>query len=252
MYIKNAVKYALSENRKAMLWFYGIIVFLTVALYTILKLTIDGEIGGSSNMDSSSVIFILIAGITSFAGTFQFFLQNGVTRKTYFLSAALTFLTMALIMTIADMLIGAVSVAIFTSSNMTMTGSSLFQLLYRDWLAGKAAAAVYLTEILVRTAVYFLMGMVGIFFGALFYRIGKLLRVLISAGVPVLLFIVLPIIDTTLTNGKIFGAIADFFVFVTGFQNGGNPFIFAGFSLLGAAIAGALIWLLVRRATAKA
>lgn len=250
MHLKSAVKYNLYENKKALIIFYGIILFLTFALHATLRLALNGEAQGNVvNMDSSSAIFIMVVGITSFNIILQFFLQSGVSRKTYFLSTLLTFLILAVAMSAADIIIRSVADVVFNASNIN--NASFVGMAYGHWFAGKSQLFIYMTEFLLRWMVYLLFGMLGVFFGAFFYRLSKLMRVLVGAGVPVLLIIVLPVVDATLTKGEIFRAIGNFFLFITGFKNGGNPYFLTAFSLIGTALIGAVTWLLVRRATGK-
>lgn len=253
MRLQKAIKYHLLDAKKAIIIFYAIIIVLSLFFQIFLNVLVmrGGESNGEQgtfNVDTSSIVFLVIMSIISMTATFQFFLQNGVSRRVFFLSSIFSKGMIAACMTVLDIAIPILSGMFFKEK---MVNQGILDTLYMFWYAGEKTAAFYLDQTLLRFALYLFFVILASFIGALYYRMGKMMKILVSAGVPILFTIVLPVVDWQLTNGKIFGAIADFFLFISGFKNGGNPYYLMISSLIGAVLFCIPTWLLVRRATIK-
>jgi hypothetical protein len=76
------------------------------------------------------------------------------------------------------------------------------------------------------------------------------LKLIISIGIPVFLFIILPILDAQLFSGEVFKAIGTFIAFCTG-RLSGSPYVAMASNAVFYAIFAMLGFLLMRRATVK-
>jgi hypothetical protein len=99
-------------------------------------------------------------------------------------------------------------------------------------------------------AAYLFAAALGYLITVLFYRMDKAVKVLVSTGVPVLLFVVLPIADTYWMGGRIGKGLAWLINFVLGVNYGGPLFSALCLSCL-AALTAILSWLAVRKTAAK-
>ena len=95
MKIKSMVKYLMNGFIKGYLGFAGAIL-LIIHLGLILSVATDGD-GMLGGMELSTIIFMLIMGIISYRENISMGIQNGISRKTYFISETIAFALFALI-----------------------------------------------------------------------------------------------------------------------------------------------------------
>ena len=240
MTIRPAMLYLARQSRNSLLIFYAVMLIL----YALIGSLVVVDAGGSvriSGTDNASFVFIFIVGIASFRENFHMFLQNGLSRKTLFIGSSLTILAISALMSLID------AVFSFVLSRF-ITFDSFFTMVYG--MGSEAAGLV--PGIFWRLFVYCALGLVGLFIGALYYRMSKGVKILVSVGVPVFFFIVLPLLDYYLTGIKLYAGIFDLLSFCLGFSEGGGPgyamVFFAALSLL----TGLFTWLVLRRTEIKA
>jgi hypothetical protein len=80
---------------------------------------------------------------------------------------------------------------------------------------------------------------------------GKGAKIAVSVGVPVGLFIGLPVVDGIVSQGAIGRGFGRFIIYAFGFSNGANSYYGTITLILICAIFSGLSWLLVRRAVMK-
>ena len=265
MKLKAAVRYYLNDFKRPVIIFYGVLMalFLLQLLMAALFRNVSAASGG---MESASAIFLFVAGLNGFKAQFRLFLQNGLSRKTLFTGFAAGLCILAAAMTVIDLAFGWFRGLFIPYTSMYM---DRFGSLYASGSSFKALADGLLWSFLA----YITAGMTGFLITSLYYRMNKALKLAVSIGVPALVFIVIPLIDSLYTNG----AISAFFINVLAFAYGYNISVsfsdglvglftqFAGwengipvapyravlFSVLCTAVTGALSFLLIRRATVK-
>lgn len=242
MNLKAAVKYQLWESKNSLIIFYGIISAIYALALTSIALSSNTSIR-ISGFELSSMIFIFVFGLNLFTDTFMMFLQNGISRGTLYKSLLATIVPVAAFMAAIDSINS-------NLANLVADYQSMFSQLYHLRYS-QGGGWQFLEGLLWYLTAYAMVGMIGLFITTLYYRMGKKLKLLVSIGVPVLLVIVLPAVDTNFTNGAIFGAIAKFFAFAWGYQNGFNPYYSMVTCTVIAALFAGLTWLLVRKATIK-
>ncbi|MDN5307806.1 MAG: hypothetical protein PWP16_1169, partial [Eubacteriaceae bacterium] len=96
---------------------------------------------------------------------------------------------------------------------------------------------------------------IGYFITVAFYRMSKKIKTIVSVGIPVTLFMLLPMLDELLYSAGIVdlhisSRIGNFMLAVTG-SSSGNPWIACLFFFVIMTLMCALSWLLLRRATIK-
>lgn len=250
MKFKSAFKYHLSGYIKPLIIFY-IVIYAIFAFMMISNFILreKGYTAGFGGIETSSIIFIFIAGLNSFKGPFYMLLVNGVSRKSMFSSYAISILPMAAGMALID----TINHGIFSSFSYY---NSLFSHLYKYRYANGGnlfgtTFQISMEGFLWMFFIYAMMAMIGFFITTLYYRMNRPLKLAVSIGVPVLLFVVLPYADMVMFQGGLFKGIGMFMAKALGLLDGFNPYsamlsctiVFALFGLFG--------YLLMRRATIK-
>lgn len=249
MNLKPSFKYQFRDSIRSMIGFYIVIVLLYIAA-TIVTAIARSHINTSVHMqltgiEFSTLIFLFIVGLNVFKENYSLLLQNGVSRRSVFLGHILNALALAAIAALMDKLLLAVFSPIVRSFAPQMIIGSTFSTIY-----SVSGAGGYALDILYNFTSFLLAISCGYFLTNLFYRLNKPGKILVGAGVPVLLFIIYPIFDSVVMDGRISQAIAKFTATVTGTLS--NRPIYAVISfLVGSAIVYGLTWLLQRRAQLK-
>lgn len=263
MRLQSVIHYYLRDMRKSFVIFFGVmLLFMLLATFLLVPSThvmIENDEGiqtvqqeievswGSTEL--AGAIFIFIVGIAVYREAARLFIQNGVSRPTMFkgwliaaglLAAAMT--AMALILT----LIGSVA----SSAYQHFSYLNLFDMLYGERYGEMMGEMIqkWIVAIIFFIALFLLFAMIGRFIGALYHRMGKGLKIAVSVGVPVFVFVVLPIADGVLFKWQIGSAIMNLFRFAFGLQNGANPYCAVVSMLIMIIAMSGLSWLLERRA----
>lgn len=250
MNIKASYKYQLADHIKSIVIFYGVI--LAILLLTMVTITGTGESsdGSLGGMDISTAIFLFVAGLCAFKEPFLMLMQNGVSRKSIFLSRIYTSLTVSLFMALLDKVIYSIGKAI-AALNSHFRFSALYEMVYNKTAAHENTFLLQ-TNILILdflTCVTFVS--VGYLIAILFYRMNKAGKIAIGAGVPVGLFVVLPILDSALFNYSIVSTVTRFVDFAFGLSTA-NPYAAMITFAVSSALLWALTWLMLRKAVVKA
>lgn len=250
MTFQAAYRYQLADSKKAVPYFYGIIFLLFLTLTVgITSVGISSDATVVSGMDTITPVFLFVAGLNSFKESFLMMLQNGVSRKTMFCSKLLAALTIAGAMAAIDNLILLAGGA-FSKNFENVSFLSVYEPLYLDVGAQQSPLLLHLHIYLYDVLLYFCLFCAGLLITMLFYRLNKMGKVAVGAGVPVFLTFIYPIVDTFLFRGKISAAILRLFDVAFGITTR-NPY--AAMLSLAVCIAAtsALGWLLARRAVMK-
>lgn len=240
---KAAVRYQLRSYRNPILIFYGIILLVYVLLSTIVKVQIfiEDQDLTMNGLNIASVIFLFVCGLNSFKEDFNFFLQNGVSRRTQFTALCLIQPVVAVVMAAVDSFIARL-IALF------LPCESLFGMIYGGSL--EAGFSGFLLQTAWMFCLYLFALVLGYLITVLYYRMGTTLKVLVSVGVPVFCALVLPLLDAICGN-RISGLLVQAAKTVFGLQNGPKPLIGMLFLLACTAVCGIFVRLLQRRAVLK-
>jgi hypothetical protein len=237
MKIKSAYKYQIFELTKPVIIYYIVIVALMVftaimalGFVSSSNIHFSGSFEGTvEGYSAATMIFLFVCGLNSFKQQFHMFLANGLSRRTLFVSVIAAFATASVAMALIDNLLG----------------------LACSWALINIPSSFTVEGIVVPIFSYMAAALAGIFIATAYYRMNKALKLIISIGVPVLLFIVLPIVDYSLFSGAITTGIYRFISAATSLLGADNPYSMALFNTFLMLIFSGLSWLLTRRATIK-
>lgn len=248
-----AFRYQLMQHKKSIILFYIIVfcIILSLCLGTLIEISQHGVsgIGQISGFEMSSAIFLFVAGLNSFKDNFGMLLQNGVSRKTIYKSRIMVTLTIGLIMAIID------NSFEFILQNLPILRNKVniilfYEQLYSQNLAKSRVWQMYLKSFFFIFFMYISFMTVGYFIALLFYKMDKRGKIAVGAGVPIILFIVLPSIDSTFFQGSIMYGILKIFVFAFGLSSNNSFYGIATFLIL-FLLFSIFSWGLLRKAMVK-
>ena len=251
MNIKSALKYQLADGRVSIPVFY-LVIFCLMALIPISASGMGPEdsmsIGG---FEIATIIFLFVVGLNSFRETFRMMVQNGVSRKTMFVS----FLLLTLVLSVGMSCINEVLLWIgkaFTAGKGNITFQSVFEQMYAPRYMGNPDSIQMIAEGLLFTILACAATMMlGYFITIMYYRLNKVGKIAVSVGVPAILIIGLPIFDAVVTGGIIYRALGQLTLFAMGILSGYNPYYAMVSALIAFAVLASLSWMLARRAVVK-
>lgn len=244
MNTRHSFKYQMADSKNAVIIYY-IVVALLFTSATVLMWIFSDPHHGSHNylggVDMITTIFLFVVGLNSFKENFGMLLQNGVTRRSLFAGRLATTASLSALLTVADLALIVVFSLLGNVSGRFTTGS-MFHTAYRvDGVAG------FILEPLFIFALHLAAMMVGYCISLMFYRLNRLGKVLVGAGVPAFFTIVLPMLDLYLLNGRWEAAMAYFQDWSMGLS-ANAPWMAILFFALYAVLASGFSWLLLRRA----
>ena len=250
MNFKPVLRYQLLQYRNAFFNFYGLI-YGFMALILILKYVRHSTWGEASGgcLEGITMLACFIAGIALFKSAFRLFTSCGVSRRCFFCSITAAIAVTSAVVSLIDM----VNAAVFSRFIDYRTNYS--SMLAGDFITRKGSGALpavpFTLPVLMKNWLWclladFALGMLGFLIAALYYRMSKRVKILVSVGVPAFFLLFIPLLDANVTHNS-FGR---FFMAVwTQWTHWGlNP----GPDLLSRLAVAALfaggIWLLLRRA----
>lgn len=238
-------KYQVFELLKAIGVYYAIITLAYLLISIAMSFVFSDGIGDGgtfSGMDGSSFVVVFILGLTTFKENLGLFVQNGVSRRSFYITKLASAIIMCLVVIIADRLlltflgaIGRLTSSFKTLSvfeQMTIEGASTVSTMFMAFFS------------------YLLAFASGTFLTIMFYRLNGFFKVIVGAGVPILCFIVFPIADTMLFQNKVSMALVRFADFALGLSKG-LPWNAVITLLLCSALTFCLAWLILRRAVVR-
>lgn len=251
MKIKQAMRYQLHDMVKSSMVFYLVILAIYILTW-ILTLVLPGEFTStSSSADMSTAIFLFVLGLNMFKMPFRLMLQNGISRRTQVAGFALSALLLAVAMALVNMLLTLLPGQVGYSSNFAM-----FYSVGRggmSWTDMRQSISVL--SVVWNATNYLATLTLGYFLTTLYYRMSKPLKVGVSIGVPVLLFIVLPLLEVFIPGFTLLTLLIDVVSWCLGLGiNAATivPWRAVGTFCVFSAVMMGLSYLLARRATLKA
>lgn len=239
MRMKKSFKYQFHEVWQSI----GLIYLVQIGM-RLLAVFIAAKVGADhvtmNGMNVMTMMFMLVLGMCTFTESFQFLVQNGVSRKHILAGKLLCFAAGAGMCGVADALLS-VGDQKLREWGLTKFGGEILPLFYQEFLDRLPYAMNILISAAVLSVVYALVAGVGYAVAIIWYRLNKTGRIALVLGVPVVQF-VYPIADYFLFDGKSMSAIANTILKLSGIADG-NPIygllsgiaglvILAGFSAL--------------------
>lgn len=188
MRLKTASKYIFSEMSYPILIFYGIITFL----FIFFSVSFSSGHSSGNGIEMMSAIFLFIVGLNAFKKNYLFLMSNGVSRNTQFKGFLLTIIPVTAGMTILDMILG-------TIFSRVMDYTSMFDQVYERTAQSPGSV---ITSFLWSMSLLLFAISLGYLITTSFYRMHKMVKLVVAIGVPVFLTIVLPYITFRFTSIK--------------------------------------------------
>lgn len=249
MNIKAATKYQIKEYIKSIKIFY-LVVALVIALFGVLVITTSSSsFTSTAGIEGSAMIFLFILGLNSFRETFLMMLQNGITRKAMFIGRLITILTTSVLMAVADRFIVNIG-GLLNDMSESFQISGMYEMIFDKRAESLHIIVMNLEAILITIGVYAAAMVTGYFITTAYYRMSKVLKLVVSIGLPTSLFILLPVLDFAVFGGRVSVAFGKFFEFVFGGKIG-NPYNLLLTCMLIVIVGIGLAWLLIRKAVDK-
>lgn len=204
-------RYQLSLQTKAIAVYYFILLCVNILVISSSMIAVsvsDGDVYGSIvGLEFSTIIFLFVAGCSSFKEEFGMLMQNGVSRRSLFTGRLLTSLTVAFAMTLIDKLIYLFFKFVLSSLKWLAFSSFFDMIYYADKDVNITSFKIQIISFLFHFSFYLFSTALGYLTTVIFYRMGKSGKLAFSVGLPVGFLVLLPMLDSTVTKGKIFSTI---------------------------------------------
>ncbi len=241
MRIKNFVNYSVRGGLKSYLIYFGV-VFLVMHLILIMN-AITHSTGGFGGMDSATVIFMFVVGITYYKEDISMAIQNGISRKTYYLSVGIVFTLLALVGSLGDTLLCIIGETYGNNIEGFEYASTYEQLYLMEGyeIATSTVGDYFIAFVLQATDNLFAL-VSGLFISSLVYILPKALKFIIPATLYGTIFIVGPILDYALFDNAIFKSLIKVYNWTK--ESGLNMSLL---SIMAAVVLYAISYLFIRR-----
>lgn len=244
MNLKPALAYRFTESIRSLLLYFAIMVAV-VFLFTGFFAFNAGENGDTtmSAYGASSAIAMFVVGICTIREHLRLCLQMGVSRRTAFVSEAISAVMTCLCLAAAgELIMAAAQYLAIGRANIHIF--DMYQLLYVGLDVRALSPGQHLCSLFVNAALFIAGYAGGAFISIVLYRLSKLWKTVVCIGVPVLLIFVFPIAIRESGLGIAFSATVMSFMSWIG-QSAVNWMLF----FTGIAVVVAVFnWLLLRRA----
>ncbi len=247
MNISASYKYELKTYRTPILVFLSI--FIIIDVFAIVSNMISESTGTESifritGQDVSIIICLFVVGIVLFFENLKMTVQNGISRRSYFISKILSILSVSAICSVINLAITEIFGALISDNNC------IAEMLYREYFAEAGYIAGIFTNLLWSFAMCVTASLAGCFIAASIYRMPKYARFVLFGCLWAVIVIGLPVLESLFFDGAIIAAIKDFILFSTGIVSA-NPFAMVISCAMVSAVSSALLWLIMRRMPVK-
>ncbi len=249
MNLRASYRYQLADHKKSILVFY-LVIFCIYALMGIsiaMILRGNGEAYGSiTGLEISTMVFLFVTGLNTFKENFGMLTQNGISRRSLMVGRLFVMLTVCLFMTLLDRVWYFCGVWFHN-----IFGDIINTQLFMDMIYNRAKDVsrvwLHVESLAFNFAIYFAAMSVGYLITVVFYRLSKIWKTILGAGLPIFFLILLPIIDMQFFQGLISNHVWNFCLKVFGVASGNPMYAVASFLVISAVtLTGA--WLVMRRA----
>ncbi len=219
----------------------AIMLAINLLLVGLLSFIPGGEEGTANTTEVTTIVMSVTIGIVGFSGGLRFGGANGVSRRSVYwgyLGFGLTYS--------AALVIGFAAIDLLFSWSGMMNNNQIFRLTYGAWMQSRPAWQVGLAQFLDKGVLCVMGSMLGYFLGGAFYRLGKVGKIVLAAGVPALIAFFIPIVLFVLPDSVrtwLLKAVTQLWSFIAA-----SPLNGAVFMLVFAAAFAVFSWLLIRRA----
>ncbi len=199
MKLYSSFRYQVCSHKNDLSLYYLIILCLhLLEIVVAVPITLAGTENGTTviattnGLSAVSCMFMMIAGICSFRENFSMTLQNGVSRRSLFLGGLCASAVLSLIMSVMDEILCLLFQLLDLLPGVQLESHSLLETTYSSALSGLLPALTALAAIPFSFCLLLAFWGLGYFISVLFYRLGKLGRLLIGIGSGLLFLAGLP------------------------------------------------------------
>ena len=213
MKIKQAFLFQFNDLKKAMFIFYGVLALLLV--FFIALFAISGPSSGENynSFEFSVYLFMFLMGGLIFNQYFHMTIQNGISRKTMYISRILCFMLIAAIATGINMIW--TIVGIFLPQDLaSFRLVTLLDVGYGSRMDLQSPAGLVFL-LFMNFFLLLLFTALGNFFAALYYKMNKTTAITVSICVPAIVVAIITL-DIIFLDTAILGKLLEFFNFITG------------------------------------
>ncbi|MEG1874105.1 MAG: hypothetical protein RR185_00935 [Angelakisella sp.] len=188
MKIKQMTKWYCSYMGMTVLFMFGVLALLYLLSYVMLisssetNFTIHGS-------EVATAITLFISGIAMFAAALRFGCTNGLSRKAVFLGSCTGLAVTCIAVMVGNLVLLWVGILTRGEGN-----SSFLYALYQEYMEQAQPVMRWLLSALWLFGVTAAAMLTGMVVGGIYYRLGRIGRVLWAAGLPVTLFVILPLV----------------------------------------------------------
>lgn len=244
MKLKSTILLQLFQSRWSILIYYAVIL-LVFGLNVFSSWFFASGSVSANGTEFSTGVFLFITGVIFMKIQFPFFLQNGISRRTTFVSSLATAGVLSAGMTIATQMLAMLAQVFF--SNVSTT----FFVMYQPRYAYHYNPPAFFEGLVWNFALNLMCSAIGLFVSAMLYRLNRILKTVVWAGLGALV-IFLPAIDVALTRGQIIQFLGRALLFCMGLQEGTcNPYYAVITFLIIALLFAGGQYLFLRHATVK-
>jgi hypothetical protein len=240
---KSVYKYNIMTCAKPM-GIYYFMVLMIITFFVVIALFSSGSTH-VSGVEFATVIFLLVMALADFRENFEALNQYGMSRKTIYKGKVLAYSSLALAAAIIDRII-VIAASKITSSLENFIFGSFFTTMYESFFDKLNFWSENLLALLLSFSAYLALMSFGTFLSAVFYRSNRIGRIAIAAGVPIFIFVALPIIAAYVFTTNLANLITKFIDFTLS-----TPLRTSATCLLGAIILGVISYPIIVRATLK-
>lgn len=206
MKLKSIYKYLVCQSGKTYLIFFGILLAI-VHIGLFITVSLDGN-GGIGGMEVATLTYMLVSGIVIYRESLSVSMQNGISRRTFFIASILTFITISLLASAGDVVINLLGNTYEKHCNMvydSMYEQFFMKGFFEENVIVTPALSEYFKIFLFDFIVYITVSTIGLTVSVILYRLSKALKIIIPIGflfIGQILSFVIPYIDYKFFDGK--------------------------------------------------
>ncbi|MGI6648979.1 MAG: hypothetical protein ACOX5W_07955 [Bacillota bacterium] len=189
MNIRPAFQYRFLDTLKGVGIFYAIMAVLMAGISCLVFYAVSkgGKVSVSFfAFEFAAAITLFVMGITTIREDMRLMLQNGIGRRTIFVTELLVALSVSLLLAIAGELLIAVGQVVITSRSEFFI-TDLFQIIYANGINYNLTLGARFESIVLAFGLYTFVYLAGMFISLLFYRLNKIWTLIVAIGAPLLL-----------------------------------------------------------------
>ena len=204
MKLKQTFKYNFFESFKPFLIACGLLTLLEILPLFFMAFEEPGTVMSSGGFDFSILIIAFVMAISAVNEGVPMMLQNGISRRTLYVSKISWTVVFSVLYTVAFMVINLITLSLFTLLGYgdSYIIETVFTQLYCPNNSALSFENLHICVSLFFVATLFFVAL-GTFIGLVSNRLGKYSKIAIFAGIPATFFVVLPIIDVTFCNEQL-------------------------------------------------